>query len=323
MPGRPDRRRLLAALAAGALPLFRPGSLAVAATRRPAPRTGADRRFRTAIAALEAHAGGRLGLSVLLPASGRRIGWRGGERFGLCSTFKLALAAQALHADAQGRLPLSRRLPYGPADLVTYAPVTGMHVAEGAMSVADLCDAAIRTSDNVAANLLLAQLGGPAGFTAWMRSLGDSVTRLDANEPALNFVLPGTLENTTAPDAMARSVARLFAADGPLTAQARTRLADWLRGTQTGLKRLRAGFPAGWDAGDKTGSASDSRPGPAAGKMVNKYNDVATVWLPSGQFAVVAAYYDAAIATPALRPEDEAVLARAGGIAAHWIGERT
>jgi len=33
------------------------------------------------------------------------------------------------------------------------------------MPVADLCEAAVELSDNTAANLLLAQIGGPAALT--------------------------------------------------------------------------------------------------------------------------------------------------------------
>lgn len=322
MAGRLHRRALLAGLTAGAAAAWLAGCTGPTAAEGAPPPAGrrpnrADARFRTALADLERQAGGRLGVAVFLPAAGRAVGWRGAERFGLCSTFKLALAAQALHAADRGVLPLDRRLPYGEADLLSYAPAVRAHLAEGGMTVAALCEAAVTLSDNSAANLLLARLGGPAGFTGWMRALGDGTTRLDANEPALNYVMPGTVENTTAPLAMARAVARLLAADGPLSPAARAQLADWLRRTDTGLRRLRAGLPAGWDAGDKTGSASDSRPG----GMVNKYNDIATIWRPSGDLAVIAAYYDAAAHYPTLRPEDEAVLARAGRIAAQWIGE--
>jgi beta-lactamase class A len=81
------------------------------------------------------------------------------------------------------------------------------------------------------------------------------VTRLDANEPSLNRVPLGEERNTSTPRAMAHTVAALLT--GPLlTAPHRTLLLDWMHESATGLKRIRAGVPQGWWAGDKTGTAS-------------------------------------------------------------------
>ena len=125
------------------------------------------------IAAIEAQIGGRLGVAVLNTATGARIVHRAGERFPMCSTFKfLAVAAVLRRVDA-GVEHLDRRIPYGPADLLEYAPTTRAHVAEGSMSVSALCEAAITLSDNTAANLLLASFGGPPTVTRLARTLGD------------------------------------------------------------------------------------------------------------------------------------------------------
>lgn len=267
------------------------------------------------LAALEASAGGRLGVAMYAPSGERLVAHRGDERFGMCSTFKLPLAALILAAAEQGELRLDQPVSFGEADMLSHAPVTRLHLAAGSMSVGALAQAAQETSDNVAANLLLRLIGGPAGFTRRMRALGDPVTRLDDTEPAMNLVMPGTVENTTTPAAMARSAAHFLGADSPLSSASRHMLGQWLQNTQTGMKRLRAGLPADWTTGDKTGTAGDDRPG----GMVNKYNDVAVVWHPGGHIAVIAAYYDAPGQYNSFRPEDEAVLASIGTLAGMWI----
>jgi len=111
---------------------------------------------------------------------------------------------------------------------------------------------------------------------------------------------------------MAETVARLM--DDDLLREAdRKKLGEWLVETQTGLKRLRAGFPADWRAGDKTGSALM----PA---MSNKTNDVAVVWPPGRAPVVIAAYYDADGHHPGgIRAQDEAVLAEVGRIVYEWL----
>ena len=272
-----------------------------------APATG-DRT----LADLERSAGGRLGVVALDTGSGENIGHRGEERFGFCSTFKLLLAAVVLREADQGRLKLDTHVHYSAADMVPYAPVTEQHLARGYMTIGELAEAAQVTSDNVAANLLLGVIGGPAGFTAMLRAAGDETTRLDRLEPALNFVPQGELRDTTTPMAMSRTAARFLATDY-LSAGSREKLIDWMVATRTGTRRLRAGLPVDWRAGDKTGT------GMAEG-MANKYNDVAIVF-PAEDRAplLVTAFYESPVRSTSARAEDDAVLAEVGRIVADWL----
>lgn len=267
-----------------------------------------------ALTALERAAAGRLGLCALDLVAGRRLKYRGSERFALCSTFKLPLAALVLRAAARGDFGLDDVLPYGAADLVPHAPVTGPRVGEGGLPIRTLAEAAQTTSDNVAANLLMRKLGGPAAVTAILRELGDQQTRLDRWEPEMNLVPPGEIRDTTTPAAMADLVARLF--DGHTLADPEaTLLRGWMIATTTGQKRLRAGLPADWVAGDKTGTA-------LAKGMANKHNDVAVVWRDERPILVIAAYYEADGAYDRMRSEDDAVLAAAARSVARWFAAR-
>lgn len=254
-----------------------------------------------ALAALERRHGGRLGVSILDTGSGRRATHRGGERFLMCSTFKLLAVAAVLARVDRGAERLDRRIVFGRNVLLSHAPVTRVRVGPPGMSVAELCDAAITVSDNTAANLLLASVGGPAAVTAFVRGLGDAVTRLDRIEPDLNAGGPGDLRDTTTPDAMLRTLQELLL--GPALADgSRGRLLAWLRACSTGNGRLRAGVPAGWVVGDKTGSGSHG-----------ETNDVAILFPPRREPLLVTAYYAGSSADAASR---SAVLADVGRIAA-------
>ncbi|HUO20529.1 MAG TPA: serine hydrolase, partial [Steroidobacteraceae bacterium] len=137
--------------------------------------------------AYERDTGGRVGLYAENLATGRRISWRAHERFVMCSTFKASLAAMVLAHVDRGQEELLQTISYGPGDVPDwYAPVARKNLAKGVMSVVDMCAAAVEYSDNSCANLLLARVGGPAALTAFWRSIGDAVTRLDHNEPMLN-----------------------------------------------------------------------------------------------------------------------------------------
>ena len=268
------------------------------------------------LAELERRAGGRLGVAVLDTGSGALVGHRQTERFGMCSTFKLPLAALILREADLGRLEPARPIRYGKADMVAHAPVTSRHLARGHMSAMELAEAIQVTSDNPAANLLLKLIGGPAGMTARLRAIGDETTRVDRFEPAMNIVPAGELRDTTTPAAMAALTQRITLGE-VLKPASRERLLGWMEKTETGLKRLRAGFPPGWRAGDKTGTYW-------AEGMAGKCNDVAICWPPGRAPLIVTAFYE----TPTSRRDgldeaNQAVLAEVGRIAAAWTSSNS
>jgi beta-lactamase class A len=265
-----NRRSFLAALTVAALSL----------PARAAPST--EERLALAnkrLADMEAREGGRLGVFVRDTGAGATIEHRADERFPMCSTFKLLAAAAALKRVDQGAERLDRKIAYGPSDLLEYAPVAKAHVAEGGMTVADLCAAAIDWSDNTAGNLILQSIGGPAGFTQFARSLGDELTRLDRNEPTLNESLPGDPRDTTSPRAMATNMQKVLLGDA-LSDASRHQLQTWLIGDKVGDKRLRAGLPPSWRIGDKTGTGDRG-----------STNAVAIIWPPGRAPLIATVYY--------------------------------
>jgi beta-lactamase class A len=78
----------------------------------------------------------------------------------MCSTFKAMAAAAILARVDAGKEQLTRRINFDASTLVTYSPVTEKHVGGDGMTLAEICDAAVTLSDNTAANLLLAVIGG-------------------------------------------------------------------------------------------------------------------------------------------------------------------
>ncbi|MFT3761871.1 MAG: class A beta-lactamase [Pseudoxanthomonas sp.] len=236
-----------------------------ALARTPASASAAADDF----AALEKRSGGRLGVCLWHPASGRRSGHRLDERFPMCSTFKFLLAAAALHRAERGELSLDRRVPVRPADMLGNSPVSERHVGKD-MTVRDMCRATVTTSDNAAANLLLWLVGEPAGLTAFLRAQGDAVTVVARYEPEANRFALGDPRDTTSPAAMAGNLQRFVLGDA-LEPASRAQLADWLIDNQTGDKRLRAGLPRGWRVGDKTGNNGR-----------DTTNDIAVLWPADG-----------------------------------------
>ncbi|WP_019652057.1 class A beta-lactamase [Variovorax atrisoli] len=238
---------------------------------------GSQSSAEAQLAELERASGGRLGVAGFNTGSGVRLQHRAHERFPLCSTFKLMLAAAVLERSTRDSSLLSRNLSYGKGDLIDHSPITEKHVATG-MTVAAMCAATIQYSDNAAANLLLKELGGPATVTAFARGIGDQTFRLDRTEPELNTSIPGDPRDTTTPSAMSDSIQRLVLGDA-LGAAQRDQLKTWLLGNTTSTERFLAGVPAGWKVGDKTGSGS-----------YGSTNDVGVLWPPAGAPIVLSVY---------------------------------
>jgi beta-lactamase class A len=164
---------------------------------------------------------------ALATGTGATVAYRADERFAFCSTFKTLATAAVLHRN----------------------PITKDHIATG-MTIRQLCDAAIRYSDGTAGNLLMRDIGGPAQLTAYLRGLGDSISRMDNYEPELNRDRPQDPRDTTTPRAIAADHHKLVLGEA-LTAD----------------KRIRAGLPKGWTVADKTGTGDYGRA-----------NDIAIVW---------------------------------------------
>lgn len=252
-------------MAAAVVPLSacaRAGDTAPTPTPTPTPEPAPveDSRF----ADLERRFDARLGVFAVDTGTGATVAHRADERFAMCSTYKALVAGAITRGGGLGR-----RVSYMRADLQAHSPVTGKNVATG-MTVEQLCDAAVRYSDNTAANLLVRELGGPAAVTAFVRTLGDDVTRLDRLEPDLNEATPGDPRDTTTPRAIAADL-RAMVLGSALPDVGRAQLTGWLVGNTTGAGQIRAGAPTGWKVGDRTGSGS-----------YGTSNDIAVLWPPTG-----------------------------------------
>ncbi|MFH8529136.1 serine hydrolase [Streptomyces tendae] len=178
------------------------------------------------LALLERRCGGRIGVRALDTGSGATMSLQGRERFLTASTAKLPLAAAVLDRATTGT------------------------------TVADLCDASLTVSHNTATNLPLGLLGGPTVVTAFAPGLDDATTRFHRNEPQLNVSTgPDDERDTPTPAAIVESM-RAVPLGGGLQPAGREWLTTSLVANTTGDATIRAGVPAGWLIGDRTGTGA-------------------------------------------------------------------
>lgn len=271
---------------------------------RTAPEPASVPDVARSLRRLERRHDARVGVYAVDTGSGRTIAHRANERFAFASTFKALLAGAVLRE--AGVAGLDRTVPVdelAPA----ISPVTERRVGTR-MSLRALASAAVRFSDNTAANLLLDEVGGPAGLQRVLQALGDDATRIEDREPELNAWRPGQTRNTTTPRAIAGSL-RAFVLGDVLGPPERALLTRWLRTNTTGDALIRAGVPDGWVVGDKTGT----------GGTYGTRNDIAVLWPPRRAPIVLA------VLTSRPRPEDEhddRLLAAVARAVVRALGER-
>ncbi|MEV4574142.1 class A beta-lactamase [Nonomuraea jabiensis] len=288
-------------LAGGALPAG-----ATSATSSVQALSG-EAQARKELRALEASFKGRIGAYAIDTATGRTIGYRSNERFPLLSTFKAMACAAVLHKARTSDPGLMEKVVRWTADdLKPNSPTTEKHVEDG-LTVNQLCEATITLSDNTAGNMVLKQIGGPAGLTRYFRTLKDPISRLDRWETELNDWTPKEKRDITTPASIARDL-RAVTTGNALTAKDREQLNAWMIATKTGDARIRAGLPKTWTIGDKTGTNGAFGGG----------NDIAVIWPKKGVSPIIMAIYTNRAAGES---GDDTAIARTATILARGLGK--
>ncbi len=210
--------------------------------------------------------------------TGQRWEYQADQRFALSSTFKTLACAELLHRVDKGEAELNSEVSFSESDLVTYSPVTEKFAGRQAMTLSELCEAALTMSDNTAANMILRALGGPESITNFAKFLGDDSTRLDRWETELNEAQPGDRKDTTTPNAMVSNIQRLLLGD-VLSVESRGQLRNWLERNQVADGLFRAAVPEDWVVADRTGAGG-----------FGSRSITAVMWPPERQPIVVALY---------------------------------
>lgn len=244
------------------------GTLALAALSACTPRAAATPDVARRLEELQQRDDARIGVYAVNLDTSKTVAFGADEMLAMCSTFKGYLAAAVLQRARRGELALTDTLPVKAADIQPHSPSTEPRVGT-AMTLEELCVAAVQQSDNAAANLLLRVLGGPPAITGFARSIGDDRSRLDRWETELNSAVPGDPRDTSTPRALGIGYRNLLTGDA-LASPDRALLEEWMRGNQT--SSMRAGLPPGWTTADKTGSGD-----------YGTANDVGIAYGPAGQ----------------------------------------
>jgi beta-lactamase class A len=241
------------------------------------------------IASFESISGGKLGVSAVHLESVKQINLHGDKRFPMASTYKIPIAIQLLQKVSQGEFQLKQQIAIEPQDLRH-----GSKIAESfkppkrSLSIKNLMDTMIITSDNTASDLLIEKAGGAKAVTAFLQEHNLKNIQVDRTEAemlaeTLNITLPpktewtskmfkdyldsvtakdkesirrrnaGNLKDTATPKAMTSLLIQLDRKE-LLKPELTNLILDAMLRCETGKKRLKGLLPKEVKVAHKTGS---------------------------------------------------------------------
>ncbi|MGF1778444.1 GMA family class A beta-lactamase [Vibrio nomapromontoriensis] len=210
------------------------------------------------IYSIEQSTSGRIGVSVL-DSNDQQWHYKGDERFPMMSTFKTLACAKMLQDSDRGILDIDKTAPVKSDELIAWSPITEKMVGS-LITIENACEATMKTSDNTAANIVLQHIGGPQGVTNFLRLAGDEVTQLDRFEPELNQAKVDDPRDTTAPNAMNKTLHHILFED-VLAQNSKKQLKAWMQGNTVSDSLLRSILPEGWSIADRSGAGANGSRG--------------------------------------------------------------
>jgi beta-lactamase class A len=266
------------------------------------------------IQGIAADAHGKVSVACSLPESSLNCDLDPHAHPPMQSVFKFPLAVTALHLVEQGKLSLDQSIRFLPTDRIlphTHSPLQDKYPeAKVDVPLRELLGLAVSQSDNVAADIVLRTIGGPAIVNDYMDSIGVSGFHLEDGEDGLAREVAAQYRNWFEP-AGAVQLLRRISDNSPLSPERTRMLLQWMQETPNGALRMKGKLPFGTIVMHKTGTSGTKN------GVTFATNDIGLITLPDGRRVAIAIFVtdsraaddarDAVIARIAKAAYDEAI----------------
>ncbi|MCD8540859.1 MAG: class A beta-lactamase, subclass A2 [Leadbetterella sp.] len=229
----------------------------------------------------------RVGVAILDMKSGELTEINGRENFPLQSVFKFHIAAKVLDDVDKGKLHLDQPIAVPASEILenTWSPLRDEHGKKDLnMRLDSLVYYMVASSDNNACDILLRRVGGPEAVNDYIRSLGISGTQIEVNEEQMHQDWETQFRNVATPVSTVEVLKKFYLREF-LSGDMHNFLWAQMVNSTTGLKRLKAGVPAGTVTAHKTGSSGRNAEGLSAAT-----NDAGIIVLPDGQAYIISVF---------------------------------
>jgi beta-lactamase class A len=164
------------------------------------------------------------------------------------SVFKVPLAVTALHLVEQGKFSLDQPIRFLASDRILphiYSPLQDKYPeAQVDIPMRELLRLAVYLSDNVAADIALRTIGGPAIVERYMESIGVNGFHLKDGEQGLHRDVAVQYRNWFEPAGAVQLLLRI-SDSSPLTREHTQLILEWMRDSPRTPNRIKGALPSG------------------------------------------------------------------------------
>lgn len=229
-----------------------------------------------------------VGVSIIGNNNKDTITLNGERHYPLQSVFKFHIALAVLSQVDKGTLSLYQKIKIEKKDLLPglYSPIRDKYPNGTTMSIAEILEYTVSQSDNVGCDLLLRLFGGPAAVEEYFTENGFKNISIKINEEMQQGNWDLQFQNWTTPQSANEILTAYYYNKAKLLSK-KSHAFIWkiMKGTQTGIKRLKGGLPEGTVVAHKTGSSGANKAG-----LTAAVNDIGIVFLPDGRHYFISVF---------------------------------
>ena len=245
-----------------------------------------DHELEAQIAMIAEEAKGRVGVGAVMLETGDAAWLDRHGHFPSQSVYKLPIAMAALKMVDDGRLRLGQDAMVSREDFVRqgfHSPIRNLNPSGTVLPVLMLLHYSISESDGTANDVLLDLIGGPPEVQSYLTSLGITDFIVADSTKSISKDWDTQYRNWATPEDSIKLL-RTLQDRVALSEESTDLLLEFMKGSDTGGRRLKRGIPEGATVAHKTGT------GGTKDGMSSATNDIGIITLPDGRHIAIAVY---------------------------------
>ena len=229
-----------------------------------------------------------VGVSIIGNNGKDTLSLNGARHFPLQSVFKFHIALAVLSQIDKGKFSLNQKIKIEKKDLLPdlYSPIREKYPNGASLTIAEILENTVSSSDNVGCEVLLRLLGGPQVVEEYFTKNKFKDVSIKINEEVQQANWDLQFQNWTTPKAANEVLAAFYYNKKKLLSQ-KSYDFIWktMRDTETGKARIKGQLPKGTIVAHKTGSSGANKEG-----LTAAVNDIGIVFLPNGRHFFISVF---------------------------------
>lgn len=212
----------------------------------------------------------------------------GNQPFVMQSVFKFHIAVVMLSEIDKGKFSLDQKIKITKKDLTPeiWSPIRDKYPEGVTLTIAEIIEYTLSQSDNVGCDILLALLGGPNAVEDYFKQYHFKDISIKINEKVMQNNWDLQFANWTSPESSNEVLTAFYSnRSNLLSKETHQYLWNVMKGTQSGIHRLKGLLPEGTVVAHKTGYSGANDKG-----VTEAVNDIGIVFLPNGKHFFISVF---------------------------------